>query len=108
MNLIAGTWDISMRTPIGTVRAVMTFIDDGNLTGVAEGQSEETPLRDLRVEAGETQDHVTWAQTITKPMRLELLFDVTVRGDEMTGHSRAGRLPKSVVTGARRRPGAAT
>jgi len=103
MNSIAGTWDVSMRTPIGTVRAVMTFTeDDGSLTGFAEGKSEQTPLRDLRLEAGETQDHVTWAQTITKPMRLELLFDVTVLEGRMSGYSRAGRLPQSAVSGIRR------
>ena len=81
----------------------MTFTDDdGTLTGFAEGKSEQTPLRDLRVEAGETQDRVTWAQTITKPMRLELLFDVTVSEDRMSGYSRAGRLPQSAVSGTRR------
>jgi hypothetical protein len=103
MNSIAGTWDVTMRTPIGTVRAVMIFTDDdGTLTGLAEGKSEQTPLRDLRLEVGETQDHVTWAQTITKPMRLELLFDVTVHGGRMSGYSRAGRLPQSAVSGIQR------
>lgn len=33
---------------------------------------------------------------------LHLAFDVVVAGDRMTGHSRAGRLPRSAVTGVRR------
>jgi hypothetical protein len=34
-------------------------------------------------------------------MRLNLEFDVVVDGDQLTGHSRAGRLPRSAVTGNR-------
>ncbi|WP_420843240.1 hypothetical protein [Cryptosporangium phraense] len=47
-------------------------------------------------------DAVAWRQAITKPIRLNLQFDVRVAGDTMTGHSRAGRLPRSTVTGRRR------
>jgi hypothetical protein len=36
-------------------------------------------------------------------MRLNLDFDVVVDGDHMSGHSRAGRLPRSAVEGVRRR-----
>jgi hypothetical protein len=35
-------------------------------------------------------------------MRLNLEFDVVVDGDALTGHSKAGRLPRSAVTGVRR------
>jgi hypothetical protein len=35
-------------------------------------------------------------------MRLNLDFDVLVDGDRLTGHSKAGRLPRSAVTGTRR------
>jgi hypothetical protein len=35
-------------------------------------------------------------------MRLNLEFDVVVTGDRLAGHSRAGRLPRSTVTGLRR------
>ena len=103
MTQLIGTWDVSMRTPIGTMRAVMTFRDDnGTYQGEAESKTETTPLLDLDVQSGATEDHVTWSQTITTPMRLQLAFDVTVRGTQMTGHSRAGRLPRTTVTGVRR------
>lgn len=42
---------------------------------------------------------VGWRQTVTKPMRLNLAFDVVVDGDRL----RAGRLPRSAVSGVRRR-----
>jgi hypothetical protein len=35
-------------------------------------------------------------------MRLNLDFDVVVDGDRMSGHSHAGPLPRSAVTGVRR------
>jgi len=35
-------------------------------------------------------------------MRLNLDFDVAVDGETLTGHSRAGRLPRTTVTGTRR------
>ncbi|MGW0085085.1 DJ-1/PfpI family protein [Streptomyces sp. NPDC003393] len=43
----------------------------------------------------------TWRQAVTKPMRLNLAFDVTVDGDTLKGTSKAGRLPSSRVTGER-------
>ena len=39
---------------------------------------------------------------MTTPMRLNLVFHVLVTGDALGGHSRAGRLPRSAVTGTRR------
>jgi len=47
-------------------------------------------------------------RSVTRPMRLNLDFAVIVEGETLTGTSRAGRLPASMVTGARRpaRPGA--
>ncbi|NUJ89114.1 hypothetical protein HOW07_13965 [Plantibacter sp. MCCC 1A11337] len=105
MHRIIGTWDLAIRTPIGTLNAVMTFQDEqGVLSGFAASRTEDVPLRDLRVATDAQEDHVMWTQTITTPMRLELAFDVTIDGNRMTGDSRAGRLPRSTVTGVRRVP----
>jgi hypothetical protein len=46
-------------------------------------------------------ERVTWRQRITRPMRLNLAYDVTVTGDTLAGHSRVGRLPRTAVTGER-------
>ena len=91
-----------MRTPIGTISAVMTFVDDhGALAGSAEGRGENVPLRDVRTVEAADGELVTWSQSITKPVRLDLDFEVMVVGDRMEGHSRAGRLPRSAVSGLR-------
>ncbi|MGE0215039.1 hypothetical protein [Mycolicibacterium sp.] len=98
---IVGDWDVSIKTPIGSLQILYSFEDrDGTLVGSAAGTSETVPLTDIVLADGGRQ--VSWRQTVTKPMRLKLEFDVTVDGDRLSGHSRAGRLPRSAVTGLRR------
>lgn len=97
---IVGDWDVSIKTPIGTLAVTYTFTErDGAVSGSATAKDETVPLHGIVVDG----QRITWSQSVRKPMRLNLDFDVTVDGDRLTGHSRAGRLPKSAVTGARRR-----
>jgi hypothetical protein len=97
---ITGDWDVTIKTPIGSLAVLYTFTEqDGALTGTATGKDETVPLQDILVEG----QRITWRQSVRKPMRLNLDFDVTVDGDRLAGHSRAGRLPRSAVTGERRR-----
>jgi hypothetical protein len=99
---LVGTWELAMRTPIGTMHATVAFLDaDGTLTGTARGTDETVPLRDVRAAPVDAGLRVTWSQTITAPLRLHLDFDVVVEGDRMAGRSRAGRLPGTAVTGTR-------
>ncbi|MFG2949519.1 hypothetical protein [Streptomyces adustus] len=96
---VAGTWNLSISTPVGRIGAVVELRErEGLLTGVARGADEEVPLSDITL----TGDRLTWKQAITKPLRLNLAFDVRVDGDTLQGTSRAGRLPSSKVTGERR------
>ncbi|WAL68588.1 hypothetical protein ORV05_12690 [Amycolatopsis cynarae] len=96
---VEGTWDLSISTPIGRIKAVAEFRrEDGILIGSAHGAGEEVPLSDIVLEG----DRLTWKQAITKPMRLNLAFAVTIDGDTLTGTSKAGRLPASKVTGERK------
>ncbi|MFD7876712.1 hypothetical protein ACFV5G_21830 [Streptomyces sp. NPDC059766] len=95
---VEGIWNLSVSTPIGKIKAVVELREqDGLLTGVARGADEEVPLGDITLDG----DRLTWKQAVTKPMRLNLSFDVTVDGDTLQGTSRAGRLPTSKVTGER-------
>jgi hypothetical protein len=97
---IVGDWDVTIKTPIGSLAVMYTFTErDGTLAGTAGGKDEAVPLHGIVVDG----QRVTWRQAVTKPMRLNLDFDVVVDGDRLTGHSRAGRLPRSAVRGERRR-----
>ncbi|WP_329100633.1 hypothetical protein OG792_18815 [Micromonospora sp. NBC_01699] len=103
MNSIVGTWDLRLRTPVGTLAVVYTFTDTvAGPRGLAESTGETVSLTDIEEQAAAEGRRVTWRQLVTRPMRLNLDFDVTVVGDTLTGHSRAGRLPRSSVTGTRR------
>ncbi|MEV5363785.1 hypothetical protein AB0L12_13635 [Streptomyces cellulosae] len=96
---LEGVWDLTVATPVGRIKAVVEFRRrDGSLTGVASGAGEDVPLRDIAVDG----PRVTWKQSVTKPLRLNLAFAVDVHGDTLEGTSRAGRLPASKVTGTRR------
>ena len=96
---IEGIWDLTIDTPVGRIKPVVELSREGDeFTGVAHGTGEEVPLRDVLVDG----DRLTWKQAVTKPLRLNLAFAVTVDGDTLTGTSKAGRLPASKVTGRRR------
>jgi hypothetical protein len=100
---IVGDWDVTIKTPIGSLAVVYTFCDRGDaLSGSATGKGETVPLDDIIVVDDVGGQRVTWRQSVTKPMWLHVAFDVVVTGDRMVGHSRAGRLPRSNVTGTRR------
>ncbi|MFF3213273.1 hypothetical protein ACFYYB_21685 [Streptomyces sp. NPDC002886] len=114
---VEGTWDLTVSTPIGRINAVIELLrrdGDGALTGIARGAGEEVALADLEfVPAGDGDgagagDRLTWKQAVTRPMRLNLAFAVTVTGDSLAGTSKAGRLPASKVTGRRRATGVRT
>lgn len=96
---VEGIWDLTIATPVGRIKPVVELSREGDeFTGVAHGTGEEVPLRDVLVDG----DRITWKQAVTKPLRLNLTFAVTVDGDSLTGTSKAGRLPASKVTGRRR------
>lgn len=95
---IAGNWTISIATPLGTQHVVLELIErDGKIEGVARGAAETVPMVNPVLEG----NRLTWTQTISKPMRLHLAFEVTFAGDTLSGTSKAGILPTSRVTGAR-------
>ncbi|MET7601499.1 hypothetical protein ABZU45_17570 [Streptomyces avermitilis] len=96
---VEGTWDLAISTPIGTIDATVDLrTQDGVLSGTAHGSGEQVALRDVTFDGA----RLSWAQSITRPLRLNLAFTMTVDGATMAGTSKAGRLPASKVTGRRR------
>lgn len=91
----AGTWDLSISTPIGAIKAVVDLYEKaGTWRGTARGAGAEIPLRDVTL----AENRLTWQQRITKPMRLNLTFDVVLDGDSMTGTSKRSRHQAHVLS----------
>jgi hypothetical protein len=98
MTNFAGSWDVTIATPIGNMAVVFEITDrDGAIHGTASSDAETVDFIDAVAEG----DRLTWSQAVTTPMRLTLKFDVTVDGDTMTGTSKAGFFPASTVIGSR-------
>ena len=98
MTIFAGSWDITIATPIGKISAVFDITDqDGAIQGIARSDAETVDFIDPVADG----NRLTWTQNVTTPMKLNLKFDVTVEGDTMTGTSRPGLFPASKVTGTR-------
>ena len=95
---VAGNWDLVIATPLGKQAVTLELREaaDG-ISGVARSSAEVTPLLDPVLDG----NRLSWRQAITRPIRLNLTFEVTIEGDRLTGVSRAGRLPSSNVTGRR-------
>lgn len=95
---ITGSWKVTISTPIGKQFVVLEISErDGTITGIAKGDAESVPMLNPVL----VGNRLTWTQSITRPMRLHLTFDVTFDGDTLSGTSKAGMLPSSKVTGTR-------
>ncbi|MDT5136735.1 MAG: hypothetical protein QOD58_997 [Mycobacterium sp.] len=102
---IDGNWDVAIKTPIGTLAVQYAFVQGpAGLEGTATYNDETVALQNISTVEADAGTRLTWRQSVSKPMRLNLAFDVLFDGDVMTGHSRAGRLPRSAVTGKRHAP----
>ena len=98
MTTFAGTWDVTIDTPIGTMAVVFDITeDDGAIRGTARSDAEEVEFLNPVAEG----NRLTWTQNVTTPMKLTLTFEIDVEGDSLSGTSKAGFFPASKVHGNR-------
>ena len=94
-----GDWDVTIKTPIGSLAVVYTFTEpDRSSTGTAAGKDETVSLHDIVVD----RQRITWRQSVSRPMRLNLAFDVVVDGDRL--HRAFPRGPSAAFSCDRRAP----
>jgi hypothetical protein len=94
-------WALTIATPVGRQQVELTLLEDGGrLEGEAHGKDETLPL----IDAVRDGDRLTWSLRMTRPIRLQLHFDVAIDGDHLTGTAKAGLFPRSAVTGVRLAP----
>jgi hypothetical protein len=96
-----GIWELAIATPVGRQEATLRLAwQGGALQGAVTSGDEVISLREVVLYG----NRLTWSASMTKPIRLSLAFDVTINGDEMSGHAKAGLLPRSRVSGHRTGP----
>lgn len=70
---IDGTYNITMKTPMGDRNAEVTLKEDGgNLTGTMSGDGQTTDISNAKIEDGRYK----WDVAVTVPMPITLSFDV--------------------------------
>lgn len=93
-----GDWDTTIATPVGKLEVKLSIASsDGMIQGTATQGDETVELMNPVLR----DNKLTWSLRITKPMRLNLKFEVAADGDQMTGIAKAGILPASKLTGKR-------
>ncbi|MEU5322194.1 hypothetical protein AB0G67_36400 [Streptomyces sp. NPDC021056] len=95
---VNGSWDITMKTPMGTQVLQLELRSDGQaLTGTQSSMGETTEIQDGTVNG----DEATWKVDATKPVAVKVTFTAKFDGDEISGHAKAGFFPKTPFSGRR-------
>jgi hypothetical protein len=79
----AGTWTLTLETPIGERKATLTLAEDGGLLSgrMTADEGNATDIKDGKL-AG---NRASWKADIKNPMPLTLEFQATVEGDSISG-----------------------
>ncbi|MGL5851804.1 MAG: hypothetical protein ACRCZD_13585 [Phycicoccus sp.] len=95
---VAGTWNITVSTPLGAQKGTLDVTVDGStLAGTAQILGGSTPLTDGSVDGNEMR----FVITVTNPMKIDLNFHLLVDGDTLTGTAKAGPIGEQKVVGER-------
>ncbi|MBE7680227.1 DJ-1/PfpI family protein [Paenibacillus sp. P13VS] len=93
-----GKWEVIISTPIGKLETrLVIHTDNGSIRGTATQDGETVEL----IHPRDQGDKLVWDLRVSKPMKLQLHFEVIVQGDVMTGTAKAAFLPASKLNGHR-------
>ncbi|WP_315796035.1 DJ-1/PfpI family protein [Paenibacillus sp. BIC5C1] len=98
ISFFDGNWNTTINTPVGKLE-VELYIKTS--TDVIQGTATQGDETIAFLNPVLCDNKLTWTLPITKPMRLNLKFEVTVDEDQMSGTAKAGLLPSSKLTGKR-------
>ena len=96
---IDGKWDVTVNSPMGTQKSVLTLKTEGSkLTGTNAGQTGTLEVKDGRVEGNK----LFWTMDMKSPFAIKLEVEATVSGDTIEGHIKAGSFGSSPMKGTRK------
>lgn len=94
---VDGTFDVTVKSPLGDQKSTLTVKSEGNtFTGTNSGGMGSSDI------SGEVDgDTLTWKQQMTVPMPMTLDMKATVAGDTITGTVGAGAFGSFPLSGTR-------
>ena len=99
MAAVDGDWDVTIKSPMGDQKAVLTVKrDGGSFSGQMSGGLGSMDIANGTVDG----DTLSWGMDITVPMPMHLNATATVSGDAMTGEVKAGAFGSMGLSGTRK------
>ena len=99
MAAVDGDWEVTVKSPMGDQKSVLTINSDGDsFTGKMQGSLGSMDIANGSV-SGNT---LSWKMDMTVPMPMTLDCTATVDGDSITGEVKAGAFGSMPVSGARK------
>ena len=94
---VDGTYDVTVKSPLGDQKSTLTVKSDGNsFTGTNSGAMGASDV------SGEVNGNtLTWKQQMTVPMPMTLDMTATVDGDTISGTVGAGAFGSFPLSGTR-------
>jgi hypothetical protein len=94
---VDGTWDCTVKSPLGDQKMTVTIKSDGNaFTGSASGA-----MGAMDISGDVDGNTVAWKQQVSVPMPMTLDCTATAEGDTLTGSVGAGAFGSFPLSGTR-------
>jgi hypothetical protein len=94
---VDGTYDVTVKSPLGDQKMTMTVVSQGStFTGTNAGA-----MGSADVSGDVSGNTLTWKMQITVPMPMTLDCQATVEGDQINGSVGAGAFGSFPLTGTR-------
>lgn len=99
MAAVDGDWDVTVKSPMGEQKSVLTIISNGDsFTGKMAGS-----LGSMDIANGSVNGNtLSWKMDMTVPMPMTLDCTATVDGDSIAGEVKAGAFGSMPVSGTRK------
>jgi hypothetical protein len=99
MSAVNGDWDLTINSPMGAQKAVLTVNSDGaSFSGQMAGSMGTMEINEGSVD-GNT---LSWKMDMTRPMPMTLEATATVDGDAISGNVKAGAFGSMALSGSRK------
>ncbi len=99
MANVDGSYDVTIKSPMGDQSGVLTVQSDGDsFTGQMAGGLGTMEINDGKVDG----DSLSWTMDMTVPMPMKLEASASVDGDAISGEVQAGAFGSMALSGTRK------